>query len=407
MNKQKRKAQSVFYDEHGSDTKPRKLRSRWLGCLGITSVGLAGICLMLAVALAIIVWIILFEPEIFGMGLTGDLTMTAQSVHDTETALAMSAHNTETALAMSAFNRETAAAATAQYNNAVAFANESTRVALNNWQRQLDHDATRAALNGFATETAIAAANAQQATRAAFDFMATQTEVELEYQGTQTILNQNATALALGVVTPAPFTGNVLTVTPASFPDIAGDALLDDSFSAGLDSGLWQFASANDWQMVNDFLTARRDGAWLLTQSTTFHDYRLEIVLQPDIAPNADYFVILLAPSGLQDTTGIALRLVCAGGQCVSAELLHFARWQMLDGAGLSAAAFTVFQSATIALAADAEWTIRAQLCDGRVLVTINNQSVFDMTLTGTIPSGSVGVQVPEGAQMRQITLFP
>lgn len=372
---------------HKDATQPRRPRRRRTSAWCVAMLGLVFLLSVVIAAGAAIIW---YEPEVFGMGLTGDLTLTVLSVQRIETALQ------ETAVALHV---------TAQHNDAGALANASTRAALDAWQQQLDRDATQSAFNAFTTQTAVAVSNVQQATRAALNFQATQGA--LDYQGTQAAVNREATSSALGV-TAAAQSGNVIpTYTPAATPV----ALFSDDFSGGLSGGLWQYA-VDDWDTGSaGNLVARRSGAWLLTRTATFNDYTVEMRISPAVgaALAIDYYLLLSVP---ENGDGLALRLTHDGEKVTFASLFWVTRAALRDAQGifddnLEAVAFRqVALPPGDTLSSDA-LRVRVEVRDGVVRVAVNDTPVLEATPGDRLTSGAVGAQMPVGARITFIALYP
>ena len=392
MTDEKRKSnrpESFFDESYKADTQeseviPRQRRR----CLWLWM-----IVLLLTAILAAGVMIVLYEPEIFGMGLTGDLTATAQSFRRTEDALN----------------------STAQFYAGLEIANVSTIAALDNRQRQLEQSETQAALDFHATRTAVAIANAQQATRAALDFEGTQsafdraaTQVELDYRGTQAAINRNATTIALGFATEAPSANDVLSQTPP--PTLTGVPLFDDGFNAGVSASLWQFGSVEDWSLSDEgFLTARRSGAWLLARARTLEGYALDVEIRPLTGPGlaADYYILLNVQDSPDTPGGIALRLSYDDDRLIAAGLFRFTHSQVFDDVGLLDAGLEAIRAVQVNIPPAEILNIRVEWRDRRLMAVVNWNLALDITLVETAPSGAVGIQVPVGTQIRRIALYP
>lgn len=381
-NKRKRESLGLLIEEsHKRDTQPMKAwqrRRKRRFCIWPWLVAWA-----LMLVLGIIAMIILYEPEVFGMGLTGDLTSTVLSIQRTADALD----------------------ATAQHHARFAFANESTRIALGNWQQQLDHDATQMAVNENATQTAIVAANAQQATQAALDYSATQSA--LDFQGTQAALNLEATAAALGITVEPPSANSL----PTKEPDESGsNGAFDDRFTSGLDMERWQFGSLGDWALNDDgVLAATRSGAWLLTQFTADGDFALELDLLPLIGPGlgADYFLLLAVPDTSTEHRGVALRLSYDGEELTAAGLYHFSRNQLLDDVGLLDADLEAVASTPLSGPEASALRIQVELRDQTVIAIVNDQRVLDVTLAQPLFPGAIGLQVPVSTRIERVAKSP
>jgi hypothetical protein len=384
MSRQKRKRESLgslLEEPHKRDTQPMQARRRrrrarciwpWLVAWALTLV------------LGVVTVIILYEPEVFGMGLTGDLTATVRSINSTEDALA----------------------ATAQHQARYDFANESTRIALDNRQQELDHDATQMAVNEKATQTAIAASNAQQATQAALDYSATQSA--LDFQGTQAALHLEATAAALGITVEAPSINRIPTQAPP--PTASSTLSFEDRFEAGLDGERWQFGALEDWRVNDDgILAATRSGAWLLTRSAPGSSFSLEVDLLPLVGPGlgGDYFVLVTVPDSPNAEKGIALRLSYNGERLAAAGLYQFARDQLLDDAGLLNADLQAIAATETSVSPGSELAVQVDVQGERIIAMVNGQQVLDVTLVDPLISGVVGLQMPVSTRIVRVAVSP
>ena len=371
MTREKRKRSeipndSVFHEAHTKKTQPIKRVRRgfpW-GCLP---------SLFLSVALVIGVLIVLLQPTLFNLYTPEDMTATAQSIRQTENALATNI-----------------------------MSNAETHIALEIWQGDLARDATQSALNDSATQTAISVANAQQATRAAFDFAATQTQVDLDYLGTQAALDQEATAIALGITPDRSLPHVVETPTPAPSPLAMENVIFEDDFTEGLSGGLWQY-SIDDWTVAGGVLTATDGGAELMTQTNVLTDYALEIDLIT-IGTGAEYFILLNLPQGGL-YPGLALRLVHNGARLTEAGLYQSqAALATEDWLGLSE--LTAIASMQVDSTPTDTLNIQVVVRDERVVVIVNAQQVLDVSLSASLFSGAIGLQVPFGTGIERIALY-
>lgn len=347
--------------------------------------------------------IILFRPEVFGMGLTGDLTSTSRVYENTAAAL----QSTVDANATAAFNVNSTSAAVV----AVAFDLNSTQAALENRANVLRQAETQSALDALSTETSQALENARQATQNAVDFRATQsafdriaTQVELDYQGTQAALNRDATAAVLGFMTNRPPAPDVLTQTPP--PTITEIPLIQDGFSSGVGASLWQMGNPADWALKGDAnLSAQRSGSWLMTQVTNLSSYALQITLTP-LTSSSDYYILLNAQDDpLED--GLTLRLSWDGSRLTAAGLFTFNRAQLTDEFGLLDADLSAVHAVQVNMPAAATLGVYVEVRGEHIVVVANNTLIVDTTLDSALLPGAVGLQVPQGTAVQDVTLFP
>ena len=344
--------------------------------------------------------VILYRPGLVGLETRANVAQTRISFEGTRMALGATADSL---------------GATALFSADMAFNNESTRAALDNRQMMIEQAETQSVLDAQATQTAVAIANAQQATRAAVDFQSTQvafeqaaTQAELAYQGTQAALRQQATAVALGFATNAPSAQDILTQTPP--PTLTAVPLFRDGFESGLQTQLWNFSSPQDWTLGDQgVLIAERSGAWMLTQVNNLRDYAFEVELQPLQGAQfaADYHLLLNVQSGPQSPNGLAVRLSYNGSRVTAVGLHVFSLADLSSGDGLLNRQLTTVQSQQVNLAPDATIRVRAELRGQHLVVVVNEQLGLDVTLNAQPLPGAVGLQVPRGAGIKRVTLLP
>jgi hypothetical protein len=365
-----------------ADTRPgasqsRRGLERWLWVL----------VLLFLIALGSVASVIIYRPDLLGLATFNNLTATSQQINGT----------------VEVFNR------TAQSLSQQNFDVENTRAALENAGQRFIGEQTRIAQNFVATETAIAFANAQQATRAALDFRGTQvafqqeaTRVELNYRGTQAALNRDATAVALGFATQAPSSNNPFTPTPT----ITQAPLFEDGFSGDrVSSGIWRFGDQADWT-INPAgeLTAARSGAWLLTQIGDLTDYAFDLTLIPVSGVTADYFLLVTVP---ESGDGLTLRLSYNGERITAVGVFRFDVMQLLDADGLLGEALTPVTARQIQAAPAETLDLRLSLRDDTLRLDGNGAMLFETTLDTPITPGAVGLQLPDSARVIRTTLLP
>lgn len=347
---------------------PKRRRFTWMLWLMI---------LLLSITLGGLTTVILYEPELLGMGLTGDLTVTHAALDGRVQDVELSA----------------------QAISQLEFEVQSTQAALDNRQTLLDQRETQSALDIQATQTTVAIANAQQATRAALDFQGTQiafnrqaTQVELDYQGTQAALSRDATAVALGFATQAP--NAQFTASPT--PTLTAEPFFSEGFAQGVEGGLWQFGDAADWRVDDGELVAQRTGAWMLTQVNDLADYTLQVDLTTLTIP-ADYFIIV------NSIDGLAIRLTHNGERLTGAGLYRFTLDQLLNDSGLIGRTISPLQATQVNIGAGTDLSVQVTVSGRELIATVNGETVIDATLSSDPLSGAAGVQLPVDARLRRI----
>lgn len=348
--------------------------------------------LLLSLVLIAGLTIILYRPGVIGLGYTYDLTQTQVSFQRTAEALNVTAQALDSTIVANAQQ---------------AFDNASTRAALNNRLALLEQESTQAALDIGATQTAIALSNAQQATQSALEFESTRaafdraaTQVELDYQGTQAALIQNATAAALGFATLS--AGNQSRTEAPPPPPI-----LDERFTAGLSSGLWDFGAVTDWGLgTGNALLAARSGAYLLTQRTDLAQYALDVdVLLPDAA--AVTYLLLNIPAGMDAPGGLVVEIVFDGARVTAAGLYRVTRAQAIGSDFMASARLDAITAVQVDVPPARDVRLQVEARGGRVVVLANGRGLFDITLDAIPAPGAVGISVTQGTTVRRISVLP
>lgn len=375
--------------------------------------------LMLLLVIASLAGIILYRPEVVGLGAITDLTQTQVGFVGTTESLAGTARALEGGAAtnaQAAFENETTRAA-----------NAITQTALADRQQAFDQQATQSALDQQATQTAVFAANAQQTTANAIAYQQTQaaydqtqaavnvtgtqaalqaTQSAFQFQGTQAAINQNATAVALGFATPTPAPVDFLSETPAPPP------LLDERFAEGFREGTWTYSAVADWRFAeaDGALTAAGVTNWLMTQQADFQNYTFDVdltVLQGAGLISFNY-LLLNIPAEPNAPGGLALELAYDGTRLTAVGLYRVTRAQLLEQEFLSARALDAVQAVQVVDGPLAtETAVRVEVRAGRIAAAVGGQVIFDLTLDAALTPGAVGIYVPVGSQVRRLTVRP
>ena len=348
---------------------------------------------VLSVTLVSTVGVLITSPELIGLQRGGDLTRTQAVFISTADALNLTAESI---------------VATGQFNVDVAFANDSTAVALDNQRVVLQQASTQQALDFAATETAVANANAQQATRAALDFQGTQsaydrlaTQVELDYRGTQAALNRDATAAALGFATSPPDASELLPSPPPP-------PLFDEGFTTGLSAGLWDSSGATDWRLSdNGGIISAATPAWLLTSRADLRDYRMDVRLIPDSALPGFFYILLNVPVDAA-AQGVMLEAFFDGTRISAVSLYPVTRTLIAGDTFLANQTILALTGVQVDVPLDnAAILLQMDVQRERVAVFINGRALLDVALESPLDPGAVGVYLPDGVQVDQVTVAP
>lgn len=348
--------------------------------------------LLLSLVLIAGLTIILYRPGVIGLGYTYDLTQTQVGFQRTAEALNVTAQALDSTFVANAQQ---------------AFDNASTRAALNNGIALLQQESTQAALDIEATQTAIMLSNAQQATQSALEFESTRaafdraaTQVELNYQGTQAALIQNATAAALGFAT-------LSSGDPSRTEAPPPPPILDERFTAGLSSGLWDFGAVTDWGLgADNALLAGRSGAYLLTQRADLAQYVLDVdVLLPDAA--AITYLLLNIPAGMDTPGGLAAQIVFDGARVTAAGLYRVTRAQATGPDFLANIQLEALAAVQVDVPPARDVRLQVEVRGGRVVVLANGRGLLDIPLDALPAPGALGISVTRGTSVRRISALP
>lgn len=268
----------------------------------------------------------------------------------------------------------------------------NTQVSLDNFSALLAQTETQQAVNDFSTLTAVAVGNAQQATRAALDFAATQaalqqlsTQVQQEFLATQSALS-----------------GSLATIQ-ANQP-LQNILILNGDFVRG--SETVNNASPSTVWAISDTgaLIAQTPNATILTRRSSYpQNFTVNIGI---IAANTtSYYDVLIGIN--ESTSGSLLRIYHDSAQVTSAALYNI-RFQDLGQAdGVLVNEAQALASAPSLNLVGREIGVMVRVESRNLIVEINGTPAFE-TQTPTLPSeGAVGVQLRSGAQLQVLQVLP
>ncbi len=270
---------------------------------------------------------------------------------------------------------------------------QSTQAILNNDADLLAQTATQSSQNINATSTAVVVQNVQRQTEIANDYAATQaalnanaTRIQLDFRNTQT---------ALGVENPQ--TQQNIVATPA------GRYSFDFTQFDGNSNAIWQLEG--NWTSTEDGLAVRsangsivETSAQILTDYNFINSYTITANIIPAIAMSADYWVIF----SLTDDIGLAAHFRAETLTLSEVGLYQFTRSQ-LDNV-LTTDDLTVLRRNPANLTLNSQTEIRIIVDDRLMTVSIDGNSVLE-TQGIPIPLGAIGIQLPEEAILRAISV--
>jgi hypothetical protein len=404
--------------------RPQRILITSMGCL--FAVGMLTVGALLGGLLGAVLL-----PDTFGWSATQNALLTLRADID------------ETAIALA--GRELALANTQTANNTRATQNAlnaaATLAALTNQQSLIDQTATRSARDIIATQTSIALENARQGTQVALDYAATQaglqreaTQVELNYQQTQAALgnsvlpNSQSDAVANASVnnpsaTPTQTPTRIYTLTSSVTPSLtpthtpsatylppasdtptsvpsATPLPLDEDFTSAPDA-TWRVSDSLQWEQNDGRMRAVRDGAWLLRNSQYDAPYRLYTAITPALAENATYALIIAGRNAPSDN-GYALVYEAEGLQVNTVALY---RWRYDDSAEWDVKRGQLLKQEDIEGLLIGNTALVITLSDDGLRAQLNGETVLRYTPPTTDWLGTVGVVLPSGASLNQMTL--
>jgi hypothetical protein len=268
----------------------------------------------------------------------------------------------------------------------------NTQVSLDNFSALLGQTETQQVVNNFSTITAIAAVNAQQATRAAEDFAATQaalqqlsTRVQQEFEATQ-----------------AAITGSLATIEANQPPQ--NILILDGDFVRGSES-LNNASPSPVWAASETgALIAQTANATVLTQRSSYPEaFMVNVGIVT--AGSSTYYDILLGMS--ETATGTTIRVYHDGSKVTNAALFTVSFRDLTQPDGIlvnDAEALAAVSSLNLD---GRDIAVEARI-DGQTLqVEINGVMAFETQTPTLLSQGAIGVQLRSGAQLQVLQVLP
>ncbi|MFW5692042.1 MAG: hypothetical protein ACOCX3_01690 [Chloroflexota bacterium] len=283
---------------------------------------------------------------------------------------------------------------------------ESTAIVLAEQVSAFTRMETQVALDNAATATAAAARNAAQATQAALDFGATQqaydvqaTALERDLRGTQAALSAQATDAAQAfAVGPGASGQSTATMTPGA----AGSS--GDGGALAFPTGNWQVINAANWQInPSGALVVRAPVAVILSEGRSLEDYELQAVIEAPLGEAADYYVLLNLPEDETTGTGYALRLIYDGDTVTGAAVIQFSANDFRAGVPLAGSGSGIIE--TTALNSNGPGLSFAVSRQNQRIILSTATASFEFTLPDALDPGAVGLQLPAGAAISDLTL--
>lgn len=271
---------------------------------------------------------------------------------------------------------------------------QNTQAALNNFASRLSQTETQQAVNDQSTLTAVALANAAQATQAAVNFAGTQ--AALQQIGTQIQQDFEATQTALS----------------ASFATIEANRpaqhilMLEGDFIRGVETAAQgQYLSSPAWALADTGnLIAQADNALALTKYPVLNN-AYTINARFTAAPAAgNYYVIF----GLgENAGGYALRLAYDGVQVYNAALFAINAADLNRPEGVIVDEVAALNIASGLRLSGNEVSVEIRVDGGQVNASVNGTSLFIAQMPVTPLTGTAGIQLRTGAQLQVLQVIP
>jgi hypothetical protein len=343
-------------------TQPRTKRNRIRILLWL-------LVLLMLITIATLVTLITLQPNLVGLMPIADFSRTNSAVQSTAIALQ----------------------ATDQINLQRGLDLQNTEAALGNFASRLAQTETQQVINGNTTSTAIALANAAQATQAAQDFQGTQsalrqesTRIQQQFEATQTALAQRFATIEAN--------------RPAE-----NVTLLNGNFVRGVESAE-QITPSIAWGTSDTgTLIAQADNATaLLRPATTPPNYTINARITPK-REAANYDVLL---GVIEGGGGYTLRLYHNGTQLTGAALLPINSAEFINPNGLpvdDSTAVAVIRDLTLTAS---ELAVEILVNGTEVRATVNGLTLFT-TQIPDLSAGMIGVQLREESQLQTLLFIP
>ncbi len=304
----------------------------------------------------------------------------------------------------------------------------ATSAFLSNNQVLLQQTATQIARDVQATQTSQAVQSAQQRTQIALE--ATSTQAQLQRQATESALQFQQTRAALGddvtlasgqmvtqqavpITAPATVTAlpsstptRAATTTPtyllppSDTPSPTSSALLlDESFTQGVSSDVWQSAMNADWFAgTQQGVQATRDGAWLLSEARFGGDYQLQVELLPRLWQQESYWLLF----GVTDERGYAVAFDVQERTLQRVTLYQFDPPLLTRNTPLSAETALQLETTEAAVPFNEDGVaLHIGLRGGLLSVMLDETLLLETALP--IAPGQVGLQVPAGTDLNAL----
>jgi hypothetical protein len=330
-------------------TQPRQRRNRIRVLLWL-------LVLLLLVTIATLVTLITVKPDLVGLVRAVDMRQTDSAVQSTFIALQLTDQNN--------LQRELNV--------------QNTQAALDNFASRLAQTETQQIINSDTTATAVAIANAQQATRAAQDFQSTQaalqqisTQIQEEFEATQTALNSSFATIEANRPPE-----NVM--------------ILDGNFVRGVEAAA-SIPPTTAWAVSDrGILIAQIDDATALIRPvlTPLH-YTINARITPK-STQADYDILLAL---VEDQTGYILRLYHDGEQLTGAALMP----------GDESVVLSEVNNLTLTAS---ELAVEVLIDNSQIQAVVNGLPLLTLVVAD-LNQGMSGVRLPAGAQLQTLLFVP
>ncbi|MBC8170298.1 MAG: hypothetical protein H7X77_01440 [Anaerolineae bacterium] len=270
---------------------------------------------------------------------------------------------------------------------------QNTQAALNNFASRLSQIETQQAVNDQSTLTAVALANAAQATQAAVSFASTQ--AALQQIGTQIQQDFEATQTALS--------DSFATIEANRPPQHI--LLLEGDFIRGVETTQGQFLTSSAWALSDTgALIAQADNAVALTRlPVTNNAYTVNTRFTA--TPSAgNYYVIF---GLIENAGGYVLRLSYDGTQIYNAALFAINASDLNQSGGIVVDEAAALNIASALVLPGNEITIEIRVDEAQVNASVNGLLLFTTQMPVTPLTGTAGIQLRTGAQLQILQVIP
>jgi hypothetical protein len=264
---------------------------------------------------------------------------------------------------------------------------QATQIAMGNDIRLLNQTATQSHYNIEATLTISAVESARR-----------QTQIALDWEATQAQLARNATLADIDFRNTQAAFGLPIASTEAA--SVSVSSVLSYDFSQGILSNIWRSSAGDHWALVDNGIVAQRNGAWILSNIPYGGNYRVEVMFDPVLQVESDYFLLL----GVSTSEGIALHIQAEN---LTTKALGFYRFdsRLLNENSLDIAQMQMLETVPYSELLQSQSRVSVIINGENIALSINDKPAVSATIPQLNQTGVIGVQMPRNTILRRISV--